>query len=210
MNPFMSLMIYNASYANIDSNFYIEYALMKRVSKDDEEPLYKPSVYYPLTNTKVLQLRNILNSIKTANTENKFIKHIFNRHMISFDESNIVWIVSKKQRVLIDKDGLTYKVMFPNCIFKFKNNKLSIIAFNKFNGLNTELYYVHLPNISTTSVCLGNNEITNYNTYEELMTRVEDVFFNSPFTNTIDTNGLILRGIFNDNNKAKENLKQWI
>lgn len=146
----------------------------------------------PISEKAIKQLKSVLNKQKKETYPN--LKGIVPEGMIYMD-SNIarpvlIWQTEKhKQQLLFSKATgiISGEAEVPNMIWKW-NGSLEIYAYKEWKGMDTELYYVPLPNTNQGGVCLGNVKIKkDLVSIDDVIKSAMNYYWNSTFTHQMDS-----------------------
>lgn len=140
----------------------------------------------PLSNKDIKEMTRILNKEK-AETNPSF--NYINKHVIFKSDTHIVWYADNVPNSLFYLEGKKLsekKVKMPKVLFgyNYSLNNFFVYFLKKEVGINSLFYKPNVPNYGN-SVCTGRNKIVG-NNENEVMNRIEQIFFKSPFTNKIE------------------------
>ena len=122
------------------------------------------------------------------------LKGIVPSNLIYLDSNTsrpvLIWRTEKhKQKLLFDekKTGIVSgEAEVPNMIWKW-DGRLEIYAYKIWKGMDTELFYVPLPNTNQGGVCLGNVKVKNdFDSIEDAIQSAMNYYWNSTFTHKMD------------------------
>lgn len=140
----------------------------------------------------------------TMADENNFIKGEIPERLkyISLSKAPVMAWVFKKQNKTLTASGKKIEIEFPNSLFVLRGERtLMIYHFRAFRGNKTVMYRTLLPN-SAPSVCWGNVKIPVSRDIKDIISAIENAYFNSEFSGTTDLITSSLEKTF-----SKENIK---
>ena len=146
----------------------------------------------PAEELTVQSLRRLFKFVKSQKNESyNFGKNIIPPNIISFktDEKFVSWWTKPcKKHLLFKKDVITSgDYPLPYLLWKLKGNSLYVFALKSKpkNGLAT-VYQAPFMNVNSEgSVCMGSAKFSCISlNYNEIISKVENAFFNSYFTHT--------------------------
>ena len=146
----------------------------------------------PCSEEAIKKLQSVL--IKRKRNTYNFIKGIVPDGIIYLDSdttnSVFIWRTEKhKQQLNFSKDtGITSgEAEVPNMIWCWAKENLTVYAYKEWKGMDTELFYVPLPNTNQGGVCLGNVKIKkDFCSIEDVIKSAMNYYWNSTFTHEMD------------------------
>ena len=107
---------------------------------------------------------------------------------LNVEDEILIFKLKGQERNLLfnnDTDFKTGKYGFPNTIFFYKKKALYVYAYSKWNGTDTMLYHIMLPNFSDNgSLCMGNVKRETLTSVPDIITQTINSFFDSYFGHT--------------------------
>lgn len=142
----------------------------------------------PCSEEGIKQLQKVL--VKRKRGTFTSIKGIVPEGMIYLDSDTtnpvFVWRTEKhKQKLYFSKTtGIASgEAEVPNMIWCWAKENLTVYAYKKWKGMDTELFYVPLPNTNQGGVCLGNVKIKkDLVSIEDVIKSAMNYYWNSTFT----------------------------
>lgn len=98
---------------------------------------------------------------------------------------DLIFYFEKGERELLFKEENKFKngkYYIPNVLYFYKSKSIYIYAFNKWEGQNTKLYHIAMPNVANDcSVCMGNVKRDDFSDLTSIMNQTHESFWNSYF-----------------------------
>jgi len=98
---------------------------------------------------------------------------------------DLIFYFKGDERKLLFKDENEFNdgmYHIPNTLYFYKNKSIYIYAFNKWEGQNTKLYHIAMPNVADDcSVCMGNVKREDRFNLIDIMNQTHESFWNSYF-----------------------------
>lgn len=175
-------------YGSIDAPIYVEEQLIKKIKGVSTVFNTRPLMLEELKNIKLLS--------QNVDIYRQRFSNVIAPNVLYFDTSQLnirlIWYISPSIKPMrFDKslkiDNGSYAV--PGIIFDYCQGETKVYAYKEIskNREKTKLYHLPLFNISNDgSLCWGNvmDKEIEYNCFEDLMKKVEGLFFESKFTHS--------------------------
>lgn len=177
--PFKALIFYKKDNSRFNEHYYIECANINDGFLQSQRPLSEHELAELLKNVKSQK------SKQTNYYLNFTDKNIIQNSVLD-GKLKLTWIVKAHENNFIFGRGkkILNKLNYPNLIFQVDGNKLKIMCFKIYKGLETEIFKAPFPNVyNDNSMCFGN---INVNTLfdkdiQKTILNFENAFFNSGF-----------------------------